>query len=66
MSVNLNSATLGGQVTVVGDLGTIIVSTDGKRWTTVASGTTSRLNAVVFGLLGYGAVGVGGVNLSSY
>ena len=66
MTVNLNSITLGGQFTAVGDLGTILVSTDGKTWGQAPSGTTARLNAVVFGLLGYGAVGVGGVNLSSY
>ena len=50
----------------VGDAGTILVSTDGVNWTVVPSGTTANLNAVLFGLLGYGIVGAGGVNLSSY
>lgn len=65
-SVNLNSVNVGGQFTAVGDLGTILVSTDGAIWNMAVSGTTANLNAVQFGLIGYSAVGVGGVNLTSY
>ena len=65
-SVNLNSVNVGGQFTAVGDLGTILVSTDGAIWNIAISGTTANLNAVQFGLIGYSAVGVGGVNLTSY
>ena len=64
--VNLNSVNVGGQFTAVGDLGTILVSTDGAIWNMAISGTTANLNAVQFGLIGYSAVGVGGVNLTSY
>lgn len=65
-SNSLNSIALGGVLTAVGDNGTILNSADGVNWDIVASGTTSNLNAVLFALIGYSAVGAGGVNLSSF
>lgn len=63
---SLNSITLGSMYTAVGDNGTILTSPDGVNWQVVPSGTTNNLNAVLFALVGYSAVGVGGVNLTSY
>jgi hypothetical protein len=63
---SLNSIAYGNQYNAVGDNGTIVASTDGLHWQIVPSGTTSNLNALVFALIGYVAVGAGGVNLTSY
>lgn len=63
---SLNSIALGGQYVAVGDNGTILTSSDGVNWPIIPSGTTNNLNAVLFALIGYSAVGVGGVNLTSY
>jgi hypothetical protein len=63
---SLNSISFGNQYTAVGDNGTILASTDGVNWQIVPSGTTSNLNAVLFALIGYAAVGVGGINLTSF
>lgn len=65
-STNLNAIAYGNQFTVVGDNGLILDSTDGTSWQAVASGTTANLNTVLFALVGYVAVGAGGVNLTSY
>ncbi len=62
----LNGITFGNQFTAVGANGTIVASTDAVNWQIVPSGTTANLNAVLFALVGYSAVGAGGVNLSSY
>ena len=62
----LNSVSFGNQFTAVGDIGTILASTDGVNWQVVQSGTVANLNAVLFALVGYAAVGAGGVNLTSY
>ena len=62
----LNSVSYGNQFTAVGDAGTILASTDGVNWQLVPSGTVANLNAVLFALVGYAAVGAGGVNLTSY
>jgi hypothetical protein len=63
---SLNSIALGGEYTAVGDNGTILASSDGVNWAIIPSGTTNNLNAILFALIGYSAVGVGGVNLTSY
>jgi hypothetical protein len=63
---NLNSLTAGSQFVAVGAGGTIISSVDATNWSVVSSPTTANLNAVLFGLTGFSAVGVGGVNISSF
>ena len=62
----LNSVTAGSQFVAVGAGGTIVTSVDAINWNVVSSGTTADLNAVLFGLTGFSAVGVAGVNLSSF
>ncbi|MEP6702067.1 MAG: hypothetical protein ABJB04_03690 [Betaproteobacteria bacterium] len=63
---NLNSITAGSQFVIVGAGGTILTSVDAISWVVVPSGTSADLNAVLFGLTGFSAVGVGGVNLTSF
>lgn len=63
---DLSSLTAGSQFVAVGAGGTIISSVDATNWSVVSSPTTANLNAVLFGLNGFSAVGVGGVNLSSF
>jgi hypothetical protein len=63
---NLSSVTAGSQFVAVGAGGTIISSIDATNWSVVSSPTTADLNAVLFGLTGFSAVGVGGVNLTSF
>jgi hypothetical protein len=64
---NLNAVTTNGFTTLaVGDDGTIVRSTEPTTWATVTSGTTNKLNAVVWGSSGNAvAVGDGGVVLST-
>jgi hypothetical protein len=62
----LNSITAGSQFVAVGAGGTIITSVDAVAWNVANSGVTSDLNAVLFGATGFTAVGVGGVNVSSF
>jgi hypothetical protein len=62
----LNSITAGSQFAAVGAGGTIVTSVDAVNWSVVPSGVTNDLNAVLFGATGFSAVGVGGVNLSSF
>jgi len=63
---DLLSITAGSQFVVVGANGTILNSVDAVNWNVVASPTAATLNAVLFGLTGFSAVGVGGVNISSF
>jgi hypothetical protein len=63
---NLTSVTAGRQFIAVGAGGTIISSVDATNWSVVSSPTTADLNAVLFGLTGFSAVGVGGVNITSF
>jgi len=63
---DLTSVTAGSQFVAVGAGGTILSSVDAINWSVVSSPTTADLNAVLFGLTGFSAVGVGGVNLTSF
>jgi hypothetical protein len=63
---DLRALTAGSQFMAVGAGGTIISSVDATNWSVVSSPTTADLNAVLFGLTGFSAVGVGGVNLTSF
>jgi hypothetical protein len=63
---DLLSITAGSQFVAVGANGTIVNSVDAINWNVVGSPTTATLNAVLFGLTGFSAVGVGGVNISSF
>jgi photosystem II stability/assembly factor-like uncharacterized protein len=63
---NLYSATIGSRIVAVGQAGTIIYSDDGIVWLLANEPSGSDLNAVLFEVGVYTAVGAGGTSTTSF
>jgi photosystem II stability/assembly factor-like uncharacterized protein len=63
---NLYAATIGSRIVAVGQAGTIIYSDDGISWLLANEPSGSDLNAVLYEVGVYTAVGVGGTSTTSF